>query len=473
MGKLYISTDDASVKVQPHSEDAEESVLGCILLDNNCYDKVVRHIPDSKPFYFKKHKIVYSIIQSLLKDGIKADPITVLSRVKPDKKEEINGYWVTGLSSEIVTTANVENHSKIVYEKHLHRQIIRQTYKIQKVAYDDTFGFMELIEKVRDLNEEVMDTKPVQQFNLEKLATNTIESIGNVGNMVKFGFKTLDSMAGGMTRGEITVIAGRPGHGKTTFSINLTKRLLDQGYKVLVFNREMTNEEMLKKLMVLDSGKLSYHQVRTASLTKTSAKELEDSAKSIVKKYKKNLIMYDDVSSLPETITLVSRIRPDIVIDDFMQLIKVPNKSDRRFEIEAVMQEYKWLAKKYKIVPVLLSQLNRDIERRIDPIPKMSDLAEGSSIEQTAENILFIHYDYKVNWDASEYGKLRTQIVAAKVRYGSCGMFTIGVNHDKVLYHEDIPELENASDTIHVHSENELKEVISKFQPKQASVTFD
>ena len=163
----------------------------------------------------------------------------------------------------------------------------------------------------------------------------------------------------------------------------------------------------------------------------------------------------------------------DIVIDDFMQLIKVPNKSDRRFEIEAVMQEYKWLAKKYKIVPVLLSQLNRDIERRIDPIPKMSDLAEGSSIEQTAENILFIHYDYKVNWDASEYGKLRTQIVAAKVRYGSCGMFTIGVNHDKVLYHEDIPELENASDTIHVHSENELKEVISKFQPKQESVTFD
>ena len=103
----------------------------------------------------------------------------------------------------------------------------------------------------------------------------------------------------------------------------------------------------------------------------------------------------------------------------------------------------------------------------------MSDLAEGSSIEQTAENILFIHYDYKVNWDASEYGKLRTQIVAAKVRYGSCGMFTIGVNHDKVLYHEDIPELENASDTIHVHSENELKEVISKFQPKQESVTFD
>ena len=247
---------------------------------------------------------------------------------------------------------------------------------------------MDLIEKVRTLNEEVMDTKPVQDFDLKDLAKNTISTIGNIKNMVKFGFKTLDSMAGGMTRGEITVIAGRPGHGKTTFSINLVKKLLDQDYKVLVLNREMTNEEMLKKLMVLDSGKLSYHQVRTANLTNTSAKELQDSADSIIDKYQKNLIMYDDVNNLPETISIISRIRPDVVVDDFIQLIKVPNKTDRRFEIESVMQEYKWLAKKYKIIPILLSQLNRDIERRIDPIPKMSDLAEGSSIEQTAENVL-------------------------------------------------------------------------------------
>jgi replicative DNA helicase len=473
--KEYIRSDEQNIRMQPKSESAEESVLGCILIDNNCYDKVVRHIPDPKPFYFKKHKVVYAIMQSLLKDGVQADVVTILSRIKRDKKQNIDAYWLTGLVENIVTTGNVESHSKIVYEKYLHRQIIKQTYKIQRVAYDDTFGFMELIEKVRDLNEEVMDTKPVQEFDLESLAVNTIKTIGNVKNMVQFGFKTLDSMAGGMTRGEITVIAGRPGHGKTTFSINLVKKLLDQGYKVLVLNREMTNEEMLKKLMVLDSGKLSYHSVRTAKLTDVSAKELQDSADSITNKYKDNLIMYDDVNNLPDTISIISRIRPDVVVDDFIQLIKVPNKTDRRFEIEAVMQEYKWLAKKYKIIPILLSQLNRDIERRIDPIPKMSDLAEGSSIEQTAENVLFIHYDYKVNWDASQYGKMRTQIIAAKVRYGSCGMFTIGVDHDKVLYHEEIPELKNVNDNelIHVHSEDELKQVISKFSPKQESVSFD
>jgi len=474
VAKRYLSTDDPNIRIQPSSKDAEESVLGSIISNNDCYDKVVRYLPDSSPFYYKTHRTVYAIIQKLQKEDVQADVVTILSRVREDKKEDITAYWLTGLLDNVVSTGQVVNHAKIVYEKYLHREIIKQTYQIQKVAYNDSFGFMELIDKVRALNDEVIDTKPLKDFDISELAKSTIKTIGNTGNMVKFGFNTLDSMAGGMTRGEITVIAGRPGHGKTTFSINLVKRLLDQDYKVLVMNREMTNEEMFKKLMVLDSGKLSYHQVRTGAMTKASAKELDDSAHSLVEKYSKNLIMYDDVSSLPETISIISRVRPDIVVDDFIQLIKVPGKSDRRFEIESVMQEYKWLAKKYKIIPILLSQLNRDIERRIDPIPKMSDLAEGSSIEQTAENILFIHYDYKVNWDASQYGKMRTQIIAAKVRYGSCGMFTIGVDHDKVLYHEDIPELKNQDNQlIHVHSESELKEVIQKFSPSQESVSFD
>jgi len=472
--KQYISTDSNSVKLMPNCIDAEASVLGAILTDNLNYDRVIRHIPEAKAFYLKKHQIVFETIRTLIKDEVSADIITVLARIDEKDKEIIDAYWLSGLVTDLPTTANIETHAKLVYEKHLHRQIIRQTYKIQKIAYNDTFGFMELIEKVRDLNEEVMDTKPMAEFDLKSLTKSAIESIGESKNLVSFGYNALDSMAGGMTRGEITVLAGRPGHGKTTFSINLAKKLLDQGLKVLVMNREMTNEEMLKKLMVLNSGKVSYHSIRTGNLTDASAKEIEQSQKEIVANYSNNLIMYDDVSSLNETISLISRIRPDVVIDDYIQLVKVSDKKDRRFEIESVMQEYKWLAKKYKIIPILLSQLNRDIERRIDPIPKMSDLAEGSSIEQVAENILFIYYDYKVNYQNSNLGKMKSQIVAAKVRYGNSGMFTIGVDHDKVCYHEDIPELQNRNiKDVHVQSHNELKQVLSKFQGKQQSVSFE
>jgi len=471
--KQYISTNNESVKMMPNAIDAEASVLAAILTDNLNYDRVVRHIPEPKAFYLKKHQIVFKAIKSLIKDEVNADIITVLARLDEKEKEVVNAYWLTGLVTDLPTTAHIETHAKLVYEKHLHREIIRQTYKIQRIAYSDTFGFIDLIEKVRDLNEEVMDTKPVAEFDLKSLTKSAIESIGESKNLVSFGYNALDGMAGGMTRGEITVLAGRPGHGKTTFSINLAKKLLDQGLKVLVMNREMTNEEMLKKLMVLNSGKVSYHSIRTGNLTDASAKEIEQSQKEIVANYSDNLIMYDDVSSLNETISLVSRIRPDVVIDDYIQLVKVSDKKDRRFEIESVMQEYKWLAKKYKIIPILLSQLNRDIERRIDPIPKMSDLAEGSSIEQVAENILFIYYDYKVNYQNSNLGKLKSQIVAAKVRYGNSGMFTIGVDHDKVCYHENIPELQNRIKEVHVHSHDELSNVISKFQGKQESVSFE
>ncbi len=465
--------ENTKIDLMPHSIEAEESVLGCIIKDNACYDKAVRYINNEDIFYTDANKTIYKIIINLIKNGVVADTVTICSQIKKDDKTDVSAYYITGLVDSVVSIGSIETHAKLVYEKYLQRQIIKQTYKIQRVAYDDTFGFMKLVDKVRELNDEVIDTKPVKEFDLESLTKSTIQSIGNTENLISFGFNVLDSMAGGMTKGEITVVAGRPGHGKTTFSINLVKMLLDQGLKVLVLNREMTNEEMIKKFLVLNSGKLSYHNIRTGKLTKDEALELKESQDYIIDKYSKNLVMYDDVSNLNETISIISRLRPDVIIDDYIQLVKVDNKKDRRFEIEAVMQEYKWLAKKYKCIPILVSQLNRDIERRIDPIPKMSDLAEGSTIEQIAENILFVYYDYKVNYGASELGRHKCQIVAAKVRYGTTGMFTIGVDHNKVLFHENIPELSrmNDDDMIHVNSEEELKSAIKKFTGDQVSFT--
>jgi len=469
MGHKLIQ-ESTEIDLMPHCLEAEESVLGCIIKDNACLDKAIRYINKDEIFYDDVNRKLFKIIKSLIKNHVVADTVTIVSQIQRDKTD-ISIYYITGLLDKIVSVSSIETHSRLIYEKYLQRQIINQTYKIQKVAFDDTFGFMKLVDKVRELNDEVIDTKPIKEFDLESLTQSTIKSIGNAENLVSFGFNILDSMAGGMTKGEITVVAGRPGHGKTTFSVNLVKRLLDQGLTVLVLNREMTNEEMIKKFLVLNSQKLSYHNIRTGKLNQDEALELRESQKEIIDRYSKNLVMYDDVSNLHETISLVSRIRPDIIIDDYIQLVKVDNKKDRRFEIEAVMQEYKWLAKKYKCIPILVSQLNRDIERRIDPIPKMSDLAEGSTIEQIAENILFIYYDYKVNYGASELGREKCQIVAAKVRYGTTGMFTIGVNHNKVLFHENIAELSRRTDNemIHVENEKELKSAIKKFSGEQVS----
>ena len=237
-----------------------------------------------------------------------------------------------------------------------------------------------------------------------------------------------------MTPGEITVIAGRPGHGKTTFAMNLIKNLLEQDKKVMVVNREMTNTEMMKKLMVNLSSDLSYSSVRLGNITDKAAKEMDAVINFIKTDYKNRLMMFDNITDMAETVSAISQYRPDVIIDDYIQLIRVPDMDARRFEIESIMQEYNWMSKIYKCVPILVSQLNRDIERRIDPIPKMSDLAEGSSIEQIAENVIFVYYDYKVNYDNSQIGKDQSQLVAAKVRYGNSGIFTVGFDGDRARF---------------------------------------
>ena len=152
------------------------------------------------------------------------------------------------------------------------------------------------------------------------------------------------------------------------------------------------------------------------------------------------------------------RHNPDVVIDDYIQLIKMDGYDQRRFELETVMNEYKWLAKTYKIVPILISQLNRDIEKRIDPVPKMSDLAESGSIEQVAENVLFVYYDYKVNYEESELGKDQIQIVAAKVRYGVNRKILFGFNGDKVLFHE----IKDVSEVMVAKDEEEIKDMLQR-----------
>ena len=195
-----------------------------------------------------------------------------------------------------------------------------------------------------------------------------------------------------MTRKEITVLGGRPGHGKSTLVINMLRRLIEQGNKVVIFNREMSNEEMMKKILIMESESLTAPSVRRHDLSDSQSNELGNMKADIINKYK-NLVMFDNISGLSEAIMEVSRIKPDIVIDDYIQLVQVEDdKLERRFQIEKIMHQYKWTAKKNNCHAILVSQLNREIERRLDPRPKMSDFAESGVIEQTAEAAIFVFY---------------------------------------------------------------------------------
>jgi len=271
--------------------------------------------------------------------------------------------------------------------------------------------------------------------SIKDIAAEAIRNIKEPNNLIKWGIASIDTMAGGLTKGEVSIIAGRPGHGKTTFVLNLIPRFVEQGLKVMMVNREMTNTEMMKKLLTLESNKLSYRKVRLCELSLEDQMELSRAQKIVTDKYEGKLIMYDSLRDLTSVIIEARKHKPDVIIDDYLQLIRIPGGKDRRFEIEEIMQEYKWLCKQNNIAAILCSQLNRELERRQDPIPRLSDLSEGGSIEQVAENVLFTYYEYKVKMNYSKLGKFAIQLFASKVRYGETGQCVLGFNGDKCKFY--------------------------------------
>ena len=424
---------EEKIRIPPHSKEAEEAVLGCLLLDEAMIDRALEYIPTEEVFFSEANKILFKHILEMKRARQPVDIVTLIGKLSENDKIYCSPYYITGLSESAPISERAGDYAKIVLEKYLQRKLVHNSHAIQNMAYDNTVEFERLIEKIHKTTEEIENLKPIRQFNLEYELDEAIIDIKTPDNVVNFGFPKLDNLAGGMTKGEVSIIAGRPGHGKTTFALNLLRNLLHDGQKVLVINREMTNKEMFKKLLVLESGNLSYKDIRLAKLTLDEHAELETTKEKLMK-YNDKLIMYDDITDLDATITAVRKVKPDVVIDDYIQLAKVPGMKDRRFEIESLMQEYKWTAKILQIPIILLSQLNREIEKREDPIPKTSDLAESGSIEQVAENILFVYYDWKVKYEMSTLGKSQIQVVAGKVRYGETGIATFGFDGDKCLF---------------------------------------
>ena len=247
-----------------------------------------------------------------------------------------------------------------------------------------------------------------------------------------------------MTKGEITILGGRPGHGKTTTMINMIKSCIEQGLKVMVFNREMTNVEMLKKLIVLESEKLSYLNVRLGLIGDLQTMgEIEAVKSKLEDKYSEDkFAMFDNISNFDECSVQVKKFKPDVIFDDYIQLIDANSHiKERRLQLEKLVNDYKWLVKTQNCVGVLVSQLNRALESRGDNKPRLSDLAESGAIEQVAENVMFVFYQYKTDVMKYSDGQNIIEVIGSKVRYGTSGSVKLGFNGDKVKLYNSMDEL--------------------------------
>ena len=425
----------------PYDKGIEDRVLGGIIHHPKEIETVKGFFEDISVLSQRESKALWLILIRMHRSGIPINLASVCSQVTDkDVKKGCNAYYITGCTKEASLEGMVYHHASIIYEKYLLRKIIVEMDTLKNDALSNNSDVYENILKTHSLCSNLINARPSSRPDVEAMVTEAILDLERSDTkLLSTGYESLDRFAGGLTRGEITIVGGRPGHGKTTFLLNLLSSMLDEGYKVVLFNRELPNTEVIKKLICLESGELSYGMMRKAVFSPSELKKLKDAKDTLVKKFSSDkFLMFDNLKNFSKSSTEVKKFKPDVIFDDYIQLIDTGNsKLDRRLQLERLCNDYKWLAKESNAAVVLASQLNRQLEYRGSNVrPQLSDLAESGAIEQVAENVFFTYYDYKVN-PLKGLGKDKLQIVASKVRYGDTGDVILKFEGDKCKISED------------------------------------
>ena len=445
----------------PCDKSLENSVLGILILYPEVYPKIRDYIISDEIFYQEKAKLLWRKLKSMLGKKEFIDTKTVVSSLKD---EEVSGglthMYVVDCTIGAGVSGAAPSYVKKLYEKYLMRRVVEETSRIQSTAMNSGEETYDCIVNAHTLFSELIELNPSKEKqSIDSLLIDAVQDIQNKDiNLVKTGYDSIDKFAGGLTRGEITIIGGRPGHGKTTMMINMLASLIGNGYKVALFNRELPNIEVIKKLICLESQKLSYALIRQGIHNKDSLAQLEIVREVIKKKYnEEKFLMFDNIRDFAKTSAEVKRFKPDVIMDDYIQLVSPESHIlERRLQLERLINDYKWLAKQMRCSVILASQLNRAIEsRQKNGRPQLSDLAESGAIEQVAENVFFVYYDYKINGEDGK-GKNIITFVAKKVRYGETGESDMGYNGDKCKIFNSYDDFMNSIKRKEMMDEEEL-----------------
>ena len=433
----------------PYDTNSENTVLGAVMNNIEEYDKVSKYFFEEDVFYQKKAELLWCRIAEIKRKSERVDMLSICSTIsKSDSEKGLTKYYVSGCYTNPCANGAAEFYAMKIYEKYLLRRVIVESEKISESAKSNDKDIYNKLNTAHSLYGELLNSRPSKAQDIEDVISDTLNSIKNkTTKLIKTGYGNIDKFAGGLTRGEVTIVGGRPGHGKTTVLINMLSKVLEQGYKAMFFSRELPNSELFKKIICLESEQLSYSMVRKNIFNDTDLLIVENTIKKIRKKYsKEQFLMFDNIKDFTMSSSEVKKFKPDVILDDYIQLISSDSYVDnRRLQIEKLVNDYKWLAKETDSVVVLASQLNRGIERDSRGKtynPQLSDLAESGAIEQVAENVFFSYYDYKVKGEAGK-GKNIISLHACKIRYGDSGVVDLGYDGDKCKIYNSIEEIVN------------------------------
>ncbi|HKB82253.1 MAG TPA: replicative DNA helicase [Burkholderiales bacterium] len=428
------------IKLPPHSVEAEQSVLGGLLLENAAWDKIADMIGESD-FYRADHRLIYRHISKLVGNSRPADVITVSESLESTKElEGIGGLAYLGaLSQNTPTAANIRRYAEIVRDRAVMRKLAEVGTEIAETAYNpmgkEAGQLLDEAEsKVFAISEEGARGKQGFQ-DMPPLLTQVVERIDMLYNRdnpsdvtgVPTGFTDLDKMTSGLQPGDLVIVAGRPSMGKTSLALNMAEHVaLESGLPVGVFSMEMGASQLVMR-MLGSVGKLDQHKVRTGRLADEDWRKLTDA----VGRLNEAPIHIDETAAL-NALELRARARRlhrqygklGLIVVDYLQLMSASAQGENRAtEISEISRGLKALAKELSVPVVALSQLNRSLEQRPNKRPVMSDLRESGAIEQDADLILFIYRDEVYNPDSPEKGK--AEVIIGKQRNGPIGTITL------------------------------------------------
>jgi len=397
-------------------------------------------IPSSHNVGDDRYNFIFKTLNSMQKEKVPFSPEIIISRLK-DMTLKIGSTddWAM-LEDWFVATvyAAEEVETSIEETKELQAIVIKSVLdnyakdKVGEALEENSFSQEVLDKLVRELNM-IKAVYPTNEALLDDQLEEAMEYATNRGEgMIKYGFKPIDDHIGGISRKEITILAGRPGHGKTSITCQFLLNWLESGMKVLFVSREMPTSKLMHKLLA-NIGRISSDEMKRGNVSNIN--ELRMFADSITSKYRDKLVVVDNVYTIGETETLAMKHKPDIVIDDFIQCAHF-GKFDMRTGILDALKRYKLLAKELDCAMFVISQLNRSIEGREDPMPRMSDLAESGSLEQLAADVCFIYYPFKVTYEDTDRNRVR--YIITKARYGGEGILNLGFDGNHMRYY-DIP----------------------------------
>ncbi len=431
-------------KIPPQNVDAEMSLIGAILIDEETLADISEHVKP-QDFYDRRHGIIYDAIMRLFEKNKPVDLLTLTDELKRKSElDEIGGSaYLTELTNYVPTAAHAESYAEIVAQKAVRRRLIKASGSISELGYDESTTTQELLQQAEAELFTVSDQSLKQDLvSLESILTESFDRIEelhrNKGSLrgIRTGYRDLDNMTAGLQRSDLIILAARPAMGKTTLVTNLMYNVATIAKQpVLFFSLEMSKEQLVDRMLADASGVDSWN-IRTGNLSDEDFSKLSEAMGEMAEAP----IFIDDTPgvSVLEMRTKARRAAHEqplgLIIIDYLQLMQGSGRHDgnRVQEVSEISRGLKLLARELDVPVIALSQLSRSVENRSPQIPQLADLRESGSIEQDADIVMFIYREAYYNPETERENV--TDLIIAKHRNGPVGRVELYFHPERLRF---------------------------------------